>query len=317
MTIRPITPDETPLIAEALLRTVRWREEEPTLGLEELLAHAPRAAVYLDDFGRVGDAALIATEDGQTQGLAWYRQLPSDQPGYGFVHETIPEVGIAVWPAFRRRGIGGKLLDALKIHAAREGFSQLSLSVSAENESALALYAAHGFRESRREGIAITMVASTEPRAPSLYEWAGGGVALRRLTEIFYAKVPLDPILAPVFAHMPADHPEHVAAFVGEVLGGPPRYTSAGGSHAGMVEHHHNRSITEEQRRRWVDLLLDSADEAGLPDDPEFRSAFVAYIEWGTRLAKLNSQPDVPVMAPDAPMPTWGWGVPGGPYRPD
>jgi hemoglobin len=28
-----------------------------------------------------------------------------------------------------------------------------------------------------------------------------------------------------------------------------------------------------------------AADDAELPDDAEFRSAFVAYVEWGTRLA--------------------------------
>lgn len=61
-------------------------------------------------------------------------------------------------------------------------------------------------------------------------------------------------------------------------------------------------------------LLLECADAAGLPDDPEFRSAFVGYVEWGTRLALLNSRLDVP---PDghAPMPAWGWGETGGPYR--
>jgi hemoglobin len=44
-----------------------------------------------------------------------------------------------------------------------------------------------------------------------------------------------------------------------------------------------------------------------MPSDPEFRSAFVAYIEWGTRLAVANSQPgaDPP---PKAPVPRWGWG---------
>ena len=57
-----------------------------------------------------------------------------------------------------------------------------------------------------------------------------------------------------------------------------------------------------------------SADAVGLPDDPEFRSALVAYLEWGTRLAVINSQPGAEVVA-DAPMPKWGWGVPGGPYR--
>jgi len=46
----------------------------------------------------------------------------------------------------------------------------------------------------------------------------------------------------------------------------------------------------------------------GLPDDPEFRAAFVGYIEWGTRLALANSQPDASPPR-EAPVPHWGWGV--------
>ena len=88
------------------------------------------------------------------------------------------------------------------------------------------------------------------------------------------------------------------------------------GGHARMVSHHLGRLLTQEQRSRWLQLLLASADEIGLVDDPEFRSAFVAYLEWGSRLAVLNSQPGVPD-PPSAPMPKWGWGVPGGPYRPN
>jgi hemoglobin len=153
---------------------------------------------------------------------------------------------------------------------------------------------------------------------PSLYDWAGGAPALKRLTTIFYDKVAADPVLAPVFATMGADHPEHVAAFVGEVFGGPKVYSAAHGEpggHAEMVSHHVGRRLTDAQRRRWVSLICDAADKARLPDDPEFRSAFVAYLEWGTRLAVINSAPDA-VPDPDAPMPHWGWGEPGGPYRP-
>jgi hemoglobin len=60
-------------------------------------------------------------------------------------------------------------------------------------------------------------------------------------------------------------------------------------------------------RRRWVQLIGDAADDAGLPSDPEFRSAFLAYIEWGTRLAVANSQPGA-TPPPKAPVPRWGWG---------
>ena len=142
---------------------------------------------------------------------------------------------------------------------------------------------------------------------PTLYDWAGGEPALRRLTEVFYERVRADPVLAPVFAQMSEDHPQHVATWLGEVFGGPPRYTEEHGGYPHMLAKHRDRALTEPQRRRWVELICDAADAAGLPDDPEFRSAFVAYIEWGTRLALANSQPGA-APPPEAPVPHWGWG---------
>jgi hemoglobin len=53
-------------------------------------------------------------------------------------------------------------------------------------------------------------------------------------------------------------------------------------------------------------LLLDTADEIGIPDDPEFRSALVGYLEWGSRLAVINSQESETVES-NSPMPNRGW----------
>ena len=152
-------------------------------------------------------------------------------------------------------------------------------------------------------------------RVPSLYEWIGGIDALRALTRRFYERVPSVPILAPVFAHMGRDHPEHVASFLAEVLGGPSDYSAKHGGHPEMIRHHLGRHLTNEQRKAWVALLLDTADELKLPGDPEFRSALVGYLEWGSRLAVLNSQAGAQVDE-HAPMPKWGWGEVKGPYRP-
>ena len=161
---------------------------------------------------------------------------------------------------------------------------------------------------------APTAVRGTGGSVPTLYEWAGGEGALARLTEAFYLHVRKDELLAPLFAEMSPDHPEHVAVWLGEVFGGPARYTEEHGGYPHMVTRHLGRAITEPQRRRWAALLMDAADEAELPDDPEFRSAFAAYIEWGTRLALANSRPGAtPPTA--APVPHWGWGV-APPYRP-
>ena len=150
-------------------------------------------------------------------------------------------------------------------------------------------------------------------REPTLFEWAGGLPVLLRMTRIFYEKyVPEDPLLRPLFADMEPDHPERVAAWLGEVFHGPENYSSTYGGYTRMVTQHIGKSITEQQRARWVALLSRSADEAGMPKDPEFRAAFVSYLEWGSRLAVENSQPDSePPMS--MPMPHWDWGTAGPP----
>ena len=143
---------------------------------------------------------------------------------------------------------------------------------------------------------------------PTLYEWAGGEEPFLRLTDAFYARVTKDELLAPLFARMHPEHARHVAVWLAEVFGGPAAYTERHGGYPHMLGMHLGLAITEEQRRRWVNLMQDAADEAGLPDDPEFRAAFVGYLEWGTRLARQNSQPGADVVR-RAPVPRWGWGV--------
>jgi hemoglobin len=152
----------------------------------------------------------------------------------------------------------------------------------------------------------------TEP--PTLYDWAGGMPALDRLTEVFYRQVHADPLLAPVFAHVGEDHPHHVAVWLAEVFGGPAAYTQEHGGYPAMLEHHRGLAITAEQRTRWAKVIAAAADEAGLPADPEFRSAFVAYVEWGSRIGQANSQPGSQP-PPRAPVPHWGWGE-APPYQP-
>ncbi len=149
-----------------------------------------------------------------------------------------------------------------------------------------------------------------------LAAWAGGQDTFEALTKRFYEKVPQDALLAPVFANMDPGHAKHVAAFIEEVFGGGTPYSGAGGSHAGMIGKHLSLHLTETQRKRWIDLMLETADEMGLPNDPEFRAAFVGYLEWGTRLAVMNSQSGVEEPNKNMPMPKWDWGPPGGPYVP-
>ena len=112
-------------------------------------------------------------------------------------------------------------------------------------------------------------------------------------------------MLAPLFANMSADHPQRVAKWLGEVFGGrgaTARNTAATRGCSPAPRQGPDRSLAG----AMVALLLQSASEAGLPNDAEFRSAFQAYIEWGSRLAVENSQSGA--KPPEhMPMPHWDW----------
>jgi hemoglobin len=141
-----------------------------------------------------------------------------------------------------------------------------------------------------------------------VYEWAGGQAAFGRLINAFYDRVEADDLLSGFFPDgVSAEHRDHVTAWWCEVFGGPARYTEELGGYEHMIAKHRGLAITPEQRFRFALLMSVAADDAELPDDPEFRSALVAYLEWGTRIAMHNSQPGADVAA-HAPVPRWGWG---------
>jgi hemoglobin len=150
---------------------------------------------------------------------------------------------------------------------------------------------------------------------PTLYEWAGGSDAIRRMIDCFYDRVERDDLLGPLFpGGVSEEHRANVALWWSEVFGGPARYTEELDGYERMLAHHRNLGITPEQRHQFVSLMSLGADDAELPADPEFRSALLAYLEWGTRLAMHNSADDAEVVE-HAPVPKWGWGV-APPYQP-
>jgi len=114
---------------------------------------------YVEGWGREGDLAVVALDDesGEAVGAAWLRLMSSEDPGYGFVAEDTPELGIGILPGYRGRGVGGRLTDAL-LELAAERFSDVSLSVLDTNDAALHLYASRGFEEVAHADGAFTML---------------------------------------------------------------------------------------------------------------------------------------------------------------
>jgi ribosomal protein S18 acetylase RimI-like enzyme len=122
-----------------------WRERDPGTGPGPV-------ARYVKGWGKPGDTALIAVDDGFPVGAAWYRLFTRDHPGYGFVDEETPELAIAVVPNRRGRGLGEALLDALVERARGDGYRALSLSVPADDEALLTFYEKHGFARLHEDG---------------------------------------------------------------------------------------------------------------------------------------------------------------------
>jgi hemoglobin len=159
----------------------------------------------------------------------------------------------------------------------------------------------------------ITLLRMSE--VPSLHTWAGGDAAFARLINAFYDRVENDDLISPLFpGGVSVEHREHVTAWWIEVFGGAATYSADLGGYHHMVNKHVNLGITPEQRFRFASLMSLAADDAELPSDPEFRAAFVGYVEWGTRIAMGNSAPGARIVQ-QAPVPHWGWGV-APPYIP-
>ncbi len=123
----------------------------------------PEMVCYVEGWGRYGDDGVLAVDDatGADLGAAWIRLWPGPETGYGFVDRATPELGIAVRPEYRGRGIGTCLLDALLDRASRR-HRAVSLSVSLDNR-AVALYQRLGFRAIAESGGTLTMRLTLAP----------------------------------------------------------------------------------------------------------------------------------------------------------
>ena len=145
---------------------------------------------------------------------------------------------------------------------------------------------------------------------PTLYEFAGGAAAFRALAQAHHARCLADPELNHPFSHED-QHPQHVerlGAYWAEVLGGPPAYSAACGDEPGVLRMHAGHGDMSDLGDRFVSCFVGALDDAGLPDDPEFRAAMRAYMRWA--VDNVLSYADVDSVASGTPMPRWGWDGP-------
>lgn len=164
---------------------------------------------------------------------------------------------------------------------------------------------------SSRETDRLTPAAQGQaepPIAGTLYEHIGGHDALQRLVAAWYPTVLTDPELQPLFGSGHRDHVPHLTAFFAEVFGGPAEYTEHLGGFPQLLSAHRDKSISEHQRVRFVELFLAALDASDIPNDERTRRAFVGYLEFGTQVAAQNSLAvSDDGLHPCQEVPRWSW----------
>jgi hemoglobin len=143
---------------------------------------------------------------------------------------------------------------------------------------------------------------------PTLFEFAGGRQAFLALAAAHHARCLADPELNHPFSH-PDQHPQHVerlADYWAEVMGGPPRYSESCGNHSSMLSMHAGNGDMGGLGRRFVECFVGAIDDAGLPDDAEFRATMRAYMRWAVDEVLLYPDDDSTV-PPNLSLPHWSW----------
>jgi len=148
-----------------LYEAVFWRATADRPSFEEGLAY-PDVRKALADWGkREGDTAVVAVVDSTPAGAAWYRFWKEEDLVRGYVDEATPVLVIGVRSAYRRQGVGTRMLEWLIDYASGHGVRRISLMVAKDNY-ALHLYRQQGFQEYADTGDDLIMVRETGGSPP-------------------------------------------------------------------------------------------------------------------------------------------------------
>lgn len=108
----------------------------------------PELQIYIHEFGKENDNALVAEIDGKIVGAVWTRIMND----YGHIDNDTPSFAIALYKEYRGLGIGTEMMKHMLRILKKKGFEQASLAVQQANY-AVKMYQQVGFEivEEREE----------------------------------------------------------------------------------------------------------------------------------------------------------------------
>jgi ribosomal protein S18 acetylase RimI-like enzyme len=154
--IRQLTREDEALLWEMLYHALYVPQGgEP---FPKDIVNEPVIVRYVLNWGKADDQGFAAVDQRSQKpvGAVWIRLFTSENKGYGYVGDDIPELSIALLPEYRGQGIGTELLTRL-VENIRSQYRALSLSVSADNP-ARRLYLRLGFEIVEENRNSLTMM---------------------------------------------------------------------------------------------------------------------------------------------------------------
>jgi GNAT superfamily N-acetyltransferase len=153
--LRDATAGDQLFLLDMLVEAANWTGDRQLD--RETVRGRPDLFHYLADWPADGEIGQIAGADDHPIGACWLRYFTSEDPGYGYVSDDIPELSLAVTAAWRGQGVGRLLLRKTADRAARVGIARISLSVERANR-AHHLYESEGYQVVERGPYADTML---------------------------------------------------------------------------------------------------------------------------------------------------------------
>ncbi len=140
LNIRLIKHNEIPLLTEFLYEAIFQRDIENLA--PRIIIQEPTLWIYVDQFGtKKDDHCFVAEVGNKIVGAVWVRCIRA----FGHISESVPEFAISVYPQYRGKNIGTKLMETMLEHLKSRGYALTSLAVQKDNY-AVKMYKKVGFR---------------------------------------------------------------------------------------------------------------------------------------------------------------------------
>ena len=146
LSIRPLAASDQAVLWD-IFHVALWDPPPAPPRPRSVLEH-PEVRIYAEEWGsREGDIGVAGEIEGRPGivGACWMRLIRGGR-GLAYLDDATPQLGIALFPDFQRKGYGERLMRAALDAARDHGFARVTLTVHPANPAA-ALYRRCGFRQ--------------------------------------------------------------------------------------------------------------------------------------------------------------------------